>query len=271
MNNYETRKKATSKELPIANIENILMKVLKEIKSETETESESDEKKENGSDNELDDFMLIYTKMINEQKSFKHDLNNLIQAMNGYIENNDLKGLKNYFNEFLKEVNKINFLESLTHTVKGNPGLNGILAQKFSLAKEVDVTLRYEVDGIVCNLGKDCFNICRMLGVLLDNAIEAAKESEDKNVLVNMHNEDVTSTLVIEVKNNYDTNSGLDIKKIFDKNYTTKDISKKEHGFGLWKVSEILSENKHFGLETTVNEYEFSQVLKIKTKNERFY
>ena len=204
--------------------------------------------------------MLIYTKMINEQKCFKHDFNNSIQAINGYIENKNLKGLKEYFSEFLKEVNKINFLESLTHTVRGNPGLNGVLAQKFMVAMENGVVLRYEVEGVICNLGKECYNICRILGILLDNAIEAAKGCSEKNVLVNIHKEDM---LIIEVKNNYDINNGLDVSRIYEENYTTKDISTKDHGLGLWKVADIISENKNFNLITTVNGDEFSQVLKI--------
>ena len=201
----------------------------------------------------MEEFMLIYTKMINEQKCFKHDFNNSIQAMNGYIENKNLNGLKEYFSEFLKEVNKINFLESLTHTVKGNPGLNGVLAQKFMVAMENGVVLRYEVEGVICNLG-------RILGILLDNAIEAAKECSKKNVLVNIHKEDM---LIIEVKNNYDVNNGLDVSRIYEENYTTKDISTKDHGLGLWKVADIISDNKNFNLITTVNGDEFSQVLKI--------
>ena len=103
--------------------------------------------------------------------------------------------------------------------------------------------------------------ISRILGILLDNAIEASINSEEKIVNVIFINEFGTNTNIIEIENSY-LEKNIDMKKIFDKNFTTKETSKNS-GLGLWKVSEIVKNDERLILETSKTEKMFKQQLKM--------
>ena len=49
---------------------------------------------------------ILYDKV----KGFKHDFDNIVSSLDGYIENNDMDGLKKYFNEFKKDCKVTNNL-----------------------------------------------------------------------------------------------------------------------------------------------------------------
>ena len=73
--------------------------------------------------------------------------------------------------------------------------------------------------------------LCEALGVVLDNAMEAAKESEDK--IVYLHFTEVEDQIKIKVMNTY--TGIIDIEKLGTINYTSK---KKGHGIGLFSLIE---------------------------------
>ena len=100
------------------------------------------------------------------------------------------------------------------------------------------------------------------MGVLIDNAIEAARECENKVVSIRFIKEDSKKQECIEVKNTYNKDDDLDMKKIYDKHYTSKNNGKNQ-GLGLWKVGKIVRKNDDFNIFTTIEEDVFIQNLKI--------
>lgn len=103
------------------------------------------------------------------------------------------------------------------------------------------------------------YEFTRILGILLDNAIEAASECKDKKINVTFRKEDAKHRLVIIIENTY-KDKEIDTDRIFEKGFS----SKKEHsGLGLWKVREILKRNNNLNLFTTKDKKLFKQQFEI--------
>ena len=122
---------------------------------------------------------------------------------------------------------------------------------KLHVDKEVKTIDLIEIDQLLME------DICKIVGVYLDNAIEAVETLDKKEIQLDLYKLD--DFLCISVVNNYEGEIELD--KLYDVGYTTKDNG---HGYGLPLVAEIVDNNKNLSKETHVNEEIFRQVLKIK-------
>lgn len=101
-------------------------------------------------------------------------------------------------------------------------------------------------------------NICRVLGVLLDNAIEATLNIANKFVQIELYL--IDQYLYIEVTNNYE--GKLDLDSMSNKKYTSKG---KNHGYGLLLVNQIVNgSNGNLQNEKRIDGDRFTQILKIK-------
>ena len=105
------------------------------------------------------------------------------------------------------------------------------------------------------------YEFCRILGILLDNAIEAAKECEEKVINVRFIKDFKVNRELVIIENSY-KKVDLDIEKIFEKGYSTKKEEKDNHGLGLWTVRKILNQTDNLSLFTKAGEL-FSQQLEI--------
>ena len=101
-----------------------------------------------------------------------------------------------------------------------------------------------------------------MLGIRLDNSIEAAKECEEKIINVKFYDDESRDRQLVIIENTY-ANKDVDTIKIFEKDYTTKEHNT---GLGLWEVNKILNKHNNLSLFTTKNNKFFIQQLEIYKK-----
>ena len=103
------------------------------------------------------------------------------------------------------------------------------------------------------------YEFARILGILLDNAIEASSECKEKIINISFRNDEKNNRQLIKIENTYN-NKDVDTTKIF-----AKGISGKENhtGLGLWEVQNILTKNNNISLFTSKNNRFFSQQLEI--------
>ena len=103
------------------------------------------------------------------------------------------------------------------------------------------------------------YEFARILGILLDNAIEASKECDEKIINITFRNDQKNNRQLIIIENTY-KNKDIDTEKIFEKG-----VSEKENhtGLGLWEVRKIIKKNNNINLFTNKTDQFFSQQLEI--------
>lgn len=201
--------------------------------------------------------------IVDKMRSFKHDFYNIIQALDGYIFLEDIKALAIYFKSLLKECNYINCMDKLNSKNIGNPAIYGILVNKYKIAEEKNIQMNIDILDNINRLDEKSYVISRMIGILLDNAVEASQECEEKIINVQFLKGDNKKIIIIE--NTY-KNKDVDTTKIFEKNYTTKK-EQGNSGLGLWKIKDILNKDSSFELYTTKDDKMFRQRLEIYYNN----
>ena len=205
----------------------------------------------------------LYNKTLNllydNIRGFKHDFNNIVQAIGGYVQSEDIDGLKKYYEQILEDCDKQKNLSVLNPKVINNPAIYSILASKYYLAESKGITIHFDIFMDLNTIKMKIYEFTRILGILLDNAIEASSECEEKLINLIIRNEENKKRQILYIENTY-SNKDIDTEKIFEKSYTTKS---KNTGLGLWEVRQILKRNNNLNLFTNKNDKFFSQQLEI--------
>lgn len=192
-------------------------------------------------------------------RGFKHDFDNIVTTIGGYIKTNDMKGLEKYYSQLEEDCEKVNNLYILNPDIINNPGIYNLLTTKYSEATEkgIKVNLTFLLD--LNNLHMKIYEFARMLGILLDNAIEAASESDEKVLNIVFRNDSKNNRNIVLIENTY-KDKNVNIDEIFNKGVTGKE---NHTGLGLWEVKQILKKNNNINLYTNKNDTYFSQQLEI--------
>ena len=192
-------------------------------------------------------------------KAFKHDFDNMVFIIGGYIENNDINGLKTYYKNLEKDCERVNGLALLNPELINNSGIYNLLMSKYKKANDYKVEIHLEYFFDLQKLKMPIYEFSRILGILLDNAIEAAKDSNEKQINILFRDSQRNSTQIITIENSYN-NKDVDTSLIFEKGKT----SKPNHtGMGLWEVNQVLKRNNNVNLITSKNEIFFKQSIEI--------
>ncbi len=197
-------------------------------------------------------------------RGFKHDFNNIIQAFGGYLSSNNIDGLKSYYKDLLEECQINNNLAALNPELINNPAIYGLLADKYGKAEKLNIKLNLEVLTDLSNLNVKMFELSRILGILLDNSIEAAAQCDRKVVNVIFRKDKKSNKVLIIIQNTY-MNKDVNIDRIFEKGYTSKGDNEnaENHGLGLWEVRKYLRKNTNLDLYTTKTDEFFTQQFEI--------
>lgn len=192
-------------------------------------------------------------------RSFKHDFTNILLTIGGFINSNDLENLKKYYNSLYKECQETNNVALLNPEVINNTGIYNLLLSKYEKAKESNVKINLESFFDFEKLSMPIYDFSRILGILVDNAIEASEKSDKKQVNIFFRVSYINKTQIIIIENTFD-NKKIDISKIFEKGISSKE---NHSGIGLWKVNKILKQYKNIKLTTNIKNDFFRQQLEI--------
>lgn len=195
-------------------------------------------------------------------RAFKHDFSNIVQAIGGYIASDDMAGLKTYYSQLLEDCQALNNLDALSPDVINNPAIFRLLSLKYYKATELGITLNLNVFLNLNELNMKIYDFSRILGILLDNAIEAASECEEKIINVEIRKDPSRNRQLLIVENTC-CQKNIDIERIFQKGVSSKD---KNSGLGLWKVRQILNKNNNLNLYTSQDGNFFKQQLELYDK-----
>ena len=208
---------------------------------------------------ELKLYTEIIEKLGSDIRVFKHDYNNVMHSIEGYLNENKFDELKDYFYEEVmidyKKVHSNNFMYSLKHI--NNSAVKGLLTSKINQALNLGLNINLEIFEDIHNFHMDILDLCKILGILLDNAIEASMDTEEGTVNIGLINDD--SSISIIVSNSYSEKPNLN--KIFEPGYSTKG---NDRGLGLSSLKKIINEKyRNILLNTIVEDDLFIQEIII--------
>lgn len=206
-----------------------------------------------------EDYNKSLKDMNDNFRCFKHDYNNTVTTISGYLQNNDLSGLKTYFNKLENDCIAVNTLGTLDPNVINNPGIYHLISSKYYQAIDdgIQVSISFFLD--LNELNMDIYEFAKILGILLDNAIEAARESEEKIINLTFRREHNKHRDIVLIENSY-LNKNINIDEIYQKGFSEKE---NHTGLGLWEIHKYLSRNTDLNLYTSKNHDFFSQQLEI--------
>lgn len=206
---------------------------------------------------EYEEILDVYRVSNHENK------NQLLMIRNMIIKKE--KDIPEYIDKIID--NKIKDDEKLMFDTNKIPagGLRAVIYSKLLVMKDEKIDFNLIVDRKVrtvdlIELGESLmFDVCRITGVFLDNAIEEVKNKEDKRIFIELFTDE--DKLCIKISNNF--KGSINIEKIYEKGYTTKSEG---HGYGLALVKEIVDKNSKLTNLTSVENDIFTQLLEIKVK-----
>ena len=204
-----------------------------------------------------------YEAMIDKYRIYNHENKNELQTLRNLISKKNTKALK-YIDSILD--NKIKDNEKIMHKTSKIPegGLRATIYSKLCMMDELGIKYSLDIAKDIrtvdlINMKEDIvLNICKILGVFLDNAIEAVKDLKTKHIGIEIYLMD--GDLCVDITNNYE--GKLDMNKIGSSKYTTKG---ENHGYGLSLVNQIINDYPGvFENEKSITKNTFTQKIKIK-------
>jgi len=193
-------------------------------------------------------------------RMIKHDYVNIMTSFKLYIDDRDIDGLAKFYYNELSELNrdlsKENRLIGSLQNVQINE-IKSIIIYKCSVAAQHRVVTTIEANDPIESLGVPTSIVCQILGILLDNAIEAAMETDEKNVTIAILANTVSKTFIF--KNSW-RDQGLDLSKIFELGFSTKADGR---GVGLYTVRNYVDKIKGLLIQTKHDSGCFTQILTV--------
>lgn len=195
-----------------------------------------------------------------EMRKFKHDYINILSSIAGYICDEDMKGLEDYFNKKIAPLNRTLENESLKlaslKNVKATE-IKGILTIKTIQAQNKGINIDIEILEEIESISWDTILACRGIGILMDNAIEAAEECNYKKINLALIKKEKSKIIIVQ--NTY-KDKNINLKKIYEQSYSTKG---NDRGLGLSTLKESIRKANNIILDTKISEEFFTQVITI--------
>ncbi|MGT2755949.1 sensor histidine kinase [Streptococcus ovuberis] len=192
-------------------------------------------------------------------RGFKHDYKNMLITLRDSIQTGDIENVRYLYQNILvsadislsegENIDDLSRLES--------PALKSLLYHKFNQARQEGVTIHLEIKDEVTGLQMELLDFVRVLSILVDNAIEAAKETLKPEVFFAIIRQG--TRYIIHIKNSIKS-SLIPVSQIFKQGYSSKG---KGRGEGLFTVSQIIKRYCKVAIETEVTDLFFTQIVYI--------
>ena len=207
---------------------------------------------------QLFEYMNTFEEWIDNESLNVHETKNQYATLRELVKNN--KKAVEYIDNIINENNKLEIKGSqkLRNIPKG--GLKGLLCYKLTIAENNGINFFIDVSpntkNALSKLNVENMKIlCRIVGILLDNAIEEINNVKQKNLSCEIYLNNKRVNIVIS--NPYKNNIELDKLKL--KGYSTKGNNR---GNGLYFINKINKKNKLFCIEhRIINDYFIQKII----------
>ena len=215
-----------------------------------------------------DDLLTVmknYESDIEEQRTINHETKNELLTIRSKLSDDKDKDLCSYVDSIIGDKKSVKSAKFSKFKYLPSNGLKVFFYYKFIEAEKRGIKVSLNISKLVENsyLGdmktKDFKDLTRIIGVYLDNAIEAASTSKDKKLGIEIY--EVKGIIQIIISNTYD--NAIEKDKVGNERYSTKG---KNRGHGLLLVKRILNENNRITSETKITDSLYIQTIKINEK-----
>ena len=212
----------------------------------------------------LIDFVKEYEMIIENQRIDRHEnKNTLVNIKSKLIDKSKRNDIIEYIDSILKEKTTFSKEKYAKLGYLPSNGFKGLFYYKIDRAENIGIKVSISIPKDVSKSllydlkGNDYKELCKIIGVYLDNAIEASIISDDKNIGIEIYNrQDYVSVII---SNSYC--GEIDEVSINKTGYSTKGSGR---GYGLSLVNRIIKSNPIFENETNVTPKLYIQKLTIK-------
>lgn len=207
---------------------------------------------------ELKNYAGSVEQLFDSVRMLRHDFRNIISSAMGYIHENDMENLKVYFEKEIIPAVSVQAADSAVIEALSNlqaPELKGFLYEKWQDAAARKVEFRCETGEKLEVTGMKIVDLVRILGIYLDNAVEAAEFSKGRKVWILFIREE--GGILIRIENTYDGETP-ELGQMEQEGYSTKGEGR---GLGLYSARQILDKYPSVICETSIEEGIFRQSL----------
>ena len=209
---------------------------------------------------DLQDYTRNLEIMYNGLRSFKHDYINILLSLSGYIANSDMDELKQFFETNIFPTKNLIDQGDYKLNQLGNIGvleIKSLLSAKLIYAHESGIDVTIDIPDRVDDFPMDTVDLARILGIFLDNAIEAASAMEQPQIGLNIIQHDTGVSIIIS--NGFQDN-GAALHKLKQSGFSTKTG---HQGIGLSNAQKIINSYDNALLETTMQHGCFMQHMEL--------
>lgn len=178
----------------------------------------------------IKDSFKAYSETIDECREFKHNLKNDLYSLKTALPLEYQNSINNIIQKYNKKYDWINKIGDIPE------GLQGIIFLKKNEALVKKVKINIMTTKNIDVKDKDYLDLADIVGILLDNAIEASSLTKQK--LITLDIKETKKDTKIQIINTF--NNIINVTKIGQKNYSTKEF---KSGIGLNYIKNIKNSN----------------------------
>lgn len=212
------------------------------------------------------EFVKVYEAEIEEQKAIRHENKNQLILLKSYVvDDYGKERIVNYIDSVINDYRSCDKEKYANFQYLPSNGLKGLFYYKAMEAEDKGIKLSIAVasrigNSFIKDLSVEDFKqLGRIVGVYLDNAIEASATSDEKKMGIEIFQKEDGNCVEIIIMNTY---SGvIDKEAIGNIRYSTKG---KGHGYGLMMVKRILQNSDIFFAKTIIEDKLYIQKLQIR-------
>lgn len=213
------------------------------------------------------EFMKTYEEEIENQRTLRHETKNEFLAIRSKIcDKEKEKTIIDYIDEILEDTYSVKNEKYAKFGYLPANGVKGLCYFKTQKAEEQGISVSINISkkiqsSTIYNLNtKEQRDFAKILGVFIDNAIEASAESKDKELGIEAYS-NLDNEFRMIISNTY--NNEIDEEKIGKENFTTKG---KNRGHGLLLVNQLVQKNNIFDTKREIKNNIYSQTIIVKNR-----
>lgn len=208
-------------------------------------------------------YIRMLEGMQEEMRRFRHDYKNMMSGMYLTAKEGELTEAMDYIRELTDDFDsqiggQIRQMSQLGNVCMTE--IRGLLLAKIAQMQKEGTVCELEVMRPFCGTGCRTTDLCRCLGILIDNAMDEVRGREDARVYIMVSCQEGYTTFRVKNRLYHD----IDFYRIWQQGYSTRGV---DRGIGLASYRKILERYENVLPATAVQDGYFVQEFKVQERS----